>query len=301
MRVLISGASGLIGSALSEHLRRDGHETRSLVRREPTSPTEFRWNPESHGIDRRAFDGVDAVVNLSGASIAGRRWTSSYQRKLRASRIDSTTTIVDSMVDQRVDGGPRVLISGSAVGYYGDTGEAEVDETASPGTDFLAQLAADWESCTQPAEAAGIRVSHLRTGIVLAGTGGALGTVLPLFKTGLGGRLGSGQQWLSWISLADEVAAIRWLLDHDALSGAFNLTAPHPARNADYTAAIGRELHRPTVLPAPAFALRLALGELADVGLLVSQRVVPRRLLDSGFSFADSDVEAGVRRAIKQD
>jgi uncharacterized protein (TIGR01777 family) len=292
MRVLISGASGLIGRALSDSLSRDGHEPVALVRREPARKGEFRWDPAQQVIDSNAFDGVDAVVNLAGAPVAGRRWSSSYQRQIRTSRIDSTTTLVTALVDAVGNGGPHTLISGSAVGYYGpDTQDATLDESAAAGAGFLAGVTVDWEHATAPATRVGVRVACVRTGIVLARKGGALGTVLPLFKLGVAGRLGSGRQWMSWISLADEVAAIRWLLEHDDITGPVNLTAPHPVTNADYTRAVGAALHRPTVVPVPATALRLALGDLADEGALASQKIAPRRLLDSGFRFSHEHLD----------
>lgn len=300
MRVLVSGASGLIGSALSDALRGAGHDVATLVRREPAAPGEFGWDPSEHRIDPAALDGIDAVVNLSGASVAGRRWSASYRRQIRQSRIDSTSTLVKTIAERGDAAAPAVLVSGSAIGFYGDTGDTAVDEASPAGEGFLAGVVRDWEECAEPARKAGVRVVLIRTGIVLAREGGALGTVLPLLRLGLGGRLGSGRQWMSWISLADEIAAIQWLLSADRVEGPVNLTAPQPVTNADYTDAIGRILHRPMLLPAPAFALRLALGGLADEGPLVSQRVVPARLLANGFDFAHPQVDDALRAALTE-
>lgn len=298
MRVLISGASGLLGGALTERLRADGDEASALVRREPRGPGESRWDPAAGSIDPAALDGVDAVVNFSGAPIAGFRATSSRKQQIRSSRVDSSSTLARALAARPADERPAVFVSGSAIGYYGDTGNQPVDESAGPGDGFLPDVVVDWERCTQPAADAGIRTVTIRTGVVLTKRGGALGLALPLFRLGLGGRLGSGRQWMSWISLTDHIAAVRWLLDHDTLSGPVNLTAPAPVTNAEYTSAIGRVLHRPTVLPAPAVGLRLLLGDLADESVLVSQRVLPRRLLDSGFRFTHPDVDSGLRAEV---
>jgi uncharacterized protein (TIGR01777 family) len=290
--VVVTGSSGLIGSALVTNLRAAGQEVRRLVRREPSGSDEFRWDPARHEIDDRALDGADAVVNLAGAGIGDRRWTDHYKDLVRRSRLDSTSTLVDAIV-RRTDR-PAVLLQGSAVGFYGDTGEESVDETAPAGTGFLADLVTDWEAAAQPAADAGVRVVRRRTGVVLSPDGGALGKVLPLFKLGLGGRLGSGRQWMSWIALPDQVAAMRFLLDNADLDGAVNVTAPEPVRNRDYTKAIGRAVHRPTLALVPPIALRTALGGFADEGVLVSQHVVPARLEAAGFAFTYEDVDAAL-------
>ena len=292
MKVLITGASGLIGTAVADRLRRDGDQVVTLVRRETALRTEFRWDPASGSIDDEALDGVDAVVNLSGASIAGRPWTSSYRETLRASRTESTSTLVRAMVEHAGER-PRVLVSGSAVGFYGDTGDRVVDETADRGAGFLADVVADWEECARPAADAGIR-----TGIVLSRAGGTLKLMLPVFKLGAGGRLGSGEQWMSWIALEDEVAAIRWLIDHDELAGPFNLTAPGPATNAEFAKALGKAVNRPTLFTVPGFALHTALHDMADETLLVSQRVLPGRLLESGFGFAHDHLDDALAAAL---
>ncbi|HWB67884.1 MAG TPA: TIGR01777 family oxidoreductase [Mycobacteriales bacterium] len=293
MNIVVTGASGLIGSALVPALRSDGHTVTKLVRRDPRADDEARWDPMRGEVDGSAVAAADAVVNLAGAGIGDRRWTASYKRQVYDGRINGTGALARALAGAADRS--RIFISGSAVGYYGDRGGDEVDESSGPGDGFLPHLVVDWEAATQPAADAGVRVVTIRTGVVLAAEGGALGQVLPLFKAGLGGRLGSGRQWLSWIALADEVAAIRFLLAADDVSGAVNLTAPQPVRNVDYTKAVGRALHRPTVLPAPAFALRAAFPGFADEGILISQRVMPRRLTDAGFEWRHPEVNAALQ------
>jgi hypothetical protein len=293
MRIAISGASGLIGSALVRSLQEDDHSVLRLVRRAPRAEGEAGWDPAARRLDPSALDDVDAVVNLSGAGVGDRRWTAAYKRKLVASRLDTTETLAAAMAG--AEPRPRVLLSASGVNWYGDTGTTVVDETAPKGTGFLAELVREWEGATAVAKAAGVRVVHLRTGPVLSPSGGLLAPVIPLFKAGLGGRLGSGEQYLPWISLADEVAAIRFLLEAGDITGAVNLTAPAPVTNAEFTKVLADVLHRPAVLPVPAFALRIALDGFADEGALISLRVVPRVLLDHGFTFRHEDVESALR------
>jgi uncharacterized protein (TIGR01777 family) len=264
-----------------------------LVRRDPTAADEAQWDPMRGELDEAAVTSADAVVNLAGAGIGDRRWTASYKQKVYDGRINGTAALARALA--ATSDGPRVFISGSAVGYYGDRGDQNVDESSGPGEGFLPQLVVDWEAATRPAADAGVRVATIRTGVVLAAEGGALGQVLRLFKAGLGGRLGSGEQWLSWIALADEVAAIRFLLAADQVAGAVNLTAPEPVRNVDYTKAVGRVLHRPTVVPAPAVALRAVFPGFADEGILTSQRVVPRRLTEAGFEWRYPEVNAALQ------
>jgi uncharacterized protein (TIGR01777 family) len=296
MRVVLTGSSGLIGSALARNLRGDGHEVIRLVRRAPGAADERRWDPAAGEVEPGALDGADAVVHLAGAGIGDKRWTDDYKQLVLRSRVDGTNTIARAVA--ALAPAKPVLLSGSAVGYYGDTGDDVTDETAPNGDGFLADVVRQWEAATTPAVDAGARVVLLRTGVVLATDGGALGKVLPLFKLGLGGRLGSGRQWLSWIALPDQIAAIRFLLAQPDLSGPVNLTAPEPVRNRDYTKAVGRAVHRPTLAPAPAVALRAALGEFADEGVLVSQRVVPARLEEAGFLFQYADVDAALSALI---
>lgn len=292
MNVVVTGASGLIGSALVRSLSADGHDVIRLVRREPRAADERQWNPAAGSLDPAVMDAGDAVVHLAGAGIGDRRWTEDYKQTVLRSRVDGTTTIAQAIA--RATDPPKVLLSASAVGYYGETGDEAVDESASSGDGFLADVVRQWEAATAPAEGADVRVVHLRTGVVLSADGGALGKVLPLFKLGLGGRLGSGRQWMSWIAIADHITALRFLLDRADIAGPVNVTAPEPVRNRDYTRAIGRAVHRPALAVVPATALRLALGGFADEGVLVSQRVVPTRLEDAGFPFTYADIDAAL-------
>lgn len=296
MKVAVTGASGFLGSALVPSLRGAGHEVIRLVRREPASPDEVRWDPAAHEVDERGLAGVDAVVHLAGANLGGRRWTKAYRRQILASRVDGTTTISNAIA--RLDPRPSVLLSASAVGYYGDTGDRVIDESEARGAGFLADVVHRWEAPTATARASGVRVVQLRSGIVLAKTGGALKPLLPIFRLGLGGRLGSGRQYVSWISLPDELAAIRSLLTSAEISGPVNLTAPGAVTNAEYTKAIGRAVHRPTVLPVPRVGLRLALDGLADEALLAGQLVRPRVLTDAGFAFAHPDIDTALRAVL---
>lgn len=290
MQIAITGATGLIGTALSRSLQADGHEVVPVVRR-PVSDGEraVRWDPATATIDGPALEGVDAVVHLAGAGIGDRRWDDAYRREILDSRVRGTELLVGALA--RLERRPSVLVSGSAIGFYGDTGDAVVDESAPPGDDFLAEVCAQWEAAADDAVSAGIRVAKLRTGIVLDRTGGALKKMLPLFRLGAGGRMGDGRQWWSWITIDDEVAAIRWLLDHD-ISGPVNAVAPSPVTNRDFTSALAHAVHRPAIFPVPAFGPRLLLGrDLADALLFTSQRVVPRVLTDSGFVFAQPTID----------
>jgi len=289
MRVAITGSSGLLGGALAAALERDGQPVVRLVRRVPQRPGEIRWDPRAAdgGLDPAAFDGVDAVVNLAGAPIAGGWWTQSRKQVLRASRIQTTRALVAAVA--RASRPPSALLSGSAIGWYGDTGSREVDESAPAGAGFLADLVRDWEDAAQPARQAGLRVATLRSGVVLSGRGGMLRPLVPLFRFGLGARLGPGTQYLSWISLTDHVAAVRYLLDHADIDGPVNLTAPAPVTNAEFTAQLARALRRPALLRVPAPVLRASLGELSGE-LLGSQRVRPARLLAAGFAFRYGDL-----------
>lgn len=293
MRVVLAGASGLIGQALAASLRRDGHAVTTLVRRAPGSAEEAEWHPERGELDPDLLAGADAAVCLSGAGVGDKRWTDSYKATLRSSRLDSVGTMARAIV---AAGSPGVFVSASAVGYYGDTGDRVVDESAGPGTGFLAGLCVEWEAAPAPAAEAGARVALLRTGLVLAADGGLLKRLKPIAAFGVAGRLGSGRQYMPWISLADEIDAIRFLLEHD-VRGPVNLTGPTPVSNAEFTATLGRVLHRPTVLPTPAFALKLALGEFAE-DTLTGQRAVPAKLTAAGFAHQHADLEAALRWAL---
>lgn len=295
MRIAITGASGLIGRALVASLRGDGHEVTRLVRSEAAAraPDAVFWSVAEDRIDAAGLEAHDAVVHLAGESLVG-LWTESKKRRIRESRVRGTTLLARALAG--LDRPPRALLSGSAIGIYGNRPpDVPLDETAAPGSGFLADVAQEWETATGSAEAAGIRVAHLRTGLVLSREGGALGPMLPLFKLGLGGKVGSGQQVWSWIALEDEVGAIRHLLDHDDLAGPVNLVAPEPVTNAEFTRTLGRVLGRPAWFTAPEFALRLVAGEMAEEMLLASQNVVPKRLLESGYRFRCPTLEGALR------
>ncbi|MFF8727775.1 TIGR01777 family oxidoreductase [Streptomyces sp. NPDC015171] len=293
-RIAVAGASGLIGSALVRSLTADGHEVVRLVRRASRGPDEVCWDPERQYVDAAGLVGCAAVVNLAGAGIGDRRWTPEYKRLLRDSRVLGTAALAEAAA--ALPEPPRVFVNGSAVGFYGETGDRVVDEDAPPGDGFLSGLCVEWEEAAAPVAEAGVRTVFVRTGLVVSRDGGAWGRLFPLFRAGLGGRLGDGRQYWPYIALHDEVAAIRHLIDGDTLSGPFNLTAPEPLTNRDITAAMGRVLHRPTVFPVPAPVLRTALGEMAG-DVLGSQRVVPRRLLESGFRFAFPGIDEAIRAA----
>ncbi|MFE2945291.1 TIGR01777 family oxidoreductase [Streptomyces sp. NPDC059255] len=295
MKIAVTGSTGLIGTALVSSLRADGHEVTRLVRHAARAVDEIEWDPVRQTIDAGKLNGCEAVVHLAGAGVGDRRWSDAYKREIRDSRILGTATLAEALTT--LDSPPRVLVSGSAIGFYGYTGDRKVDEGTPPGDGFLPSLCVEWEEAALPAEEAGIRTVFPRTGLVVARKGGAWGRLFPLFRAGLGGRLGSGDQYWSFISLHDEVAALRHLVDTDGLEGPVNLTAPEPVTNREVTAAMGRVLHRPTPFPVPTAALRLVVGGLAD-DIVGSQRVVPSRLLESGFTFAFPTIDEAVRAAV---
>jgi uncharacterized protein len=286
MKIAITGSRGLLGSSLVPYLRSAGHDVVRVVRGEP-GVDEIRWDPPHGWIEVDKLPGVEAVVHLAGAGVADHRWSPSYKREILSSRVDGTTTLARALADMPVP--PTAMVSASAVGYYGSRGDDVLTEDSGPGSGFLADVCAQWESSASAAASAGVRVAHLRTGVVLSAGGGALKKQLPPFRLGLGARLGDGSQQFSWITRRDAVGAISFLLARHDLAGPFNLTAPEPVTNADFTRALGRALHRPARLAVPESVLRLALGgEMASEFLLTSQRVLPERLLAAGFVFADA-------------
>jgi len=276
-RIAISGASGLIGTALVGHLRSEGHTVQRLVRRKAQAPDEIQWDPASNSVDIDALAGVDAIIHLAGANVGDHRWTKKYRAEILNSRLLGTTAIAHAVTTVA----PKVFISASAIGYYGETGNRAVTESDRGGDDFLAAVCREWEAAA--VLASNTRVVKIRTGLVLEPTGGALGRMLPLFRFGIGGKLGSGKQWWSWITLHDQIRAICHLLESE-ISGPVNLTSPNPVTNQEFTAALARALHRPALLPVPGFALKIALGGFSTE-ILGSKKVLPQALLDSGFTF----------------
>lgn len=295
MRIAVTGSTGLIGSALVRSLRADAHEVVRFVRRPPAAGDEARWDPARGYVDPAGLAGCRAVVHLAGAGVGEHRWTPAYKKVIRDSRVLGTAALARALA--ALDEPPAVLVSGSAVGYYGDTADRVVDEDAPAGHGFLPSVCVEWEAAAAPARAAGIRTAFARTGLVVAREGGAWGRLFPVFRAGVGGRLGHGRQYWSYISLHDEVAALRHIIDTPGLEGPVNLTAPEPLTNRQVTAAMSRVLHRPALLPVPAPALRIALGEFAG-DVLGSQRARPARLLRSGFVFRHPGIEDAIRAAL---
>jgi uncharacterized protein len=299
MKILISGSSGLVGKALSSALRAEGHTVARLVRPGGTiSAGDVSWDPMAATMDTAAMEGTDAVVHLSGASIADGRWTSGRKAILRSSRIDTTRVLVDSLMNLRAK--PSVLICASATGYYGDRGDEILSESSSPGTDFLSLLARDWEGEAARAEMNGIRTATLRFGLILSADGGALSQMLLPFRLGLGGRFASGTQWMPWVALEDVIAIVRLAIADARFCGPCNVVAPNPVRNSEFTHVLAHVLHRPAIFPVPAFALRLALGEMAEPLLLASQRAVPARLLAIQYKFRFETLEAALQAALSK-
>ena len=286
--ILFAGASGLIGRRLVETCRAASDAVRVLTRTTPRSDNEFAWDPAREALDPRALDGVDTVVCLSGAGIADKRWTRSRKRELIQSRVDAVRTLANAIASAAT---PRTFVCASATGYYGDRTDEWLDETSPRGKGFLAELCEAWESAADPARSAGARVAHLRFGVVLTREGGALAKMLPLFRAGLGGPLGNGRQYMPWISLVDAVAAARFVVEREPLSGPFNVVSPHAVTNREFTRTLARSINRRAVLPAPAFVLRLSLGEIAAELLLAGQRVRPAKLENAGFSFRQARLE----------
>lgn len=294
MKILVSGASGLVGSAVVPALVRSGNDVRKLVReRKPGNGpdgNEIAWNVETGGVDEKAlkeWGGPEAVIHLAGENIANGRWTKEKKRRIRESRVETTQRLAKSLA--RV-GGVKVFVGASAIGFYGNRGDEVLTEASSRGEGFLAETCEQWEAAPQTLVAGGARVVHLRFGMILSTEGGALAKMLPIFRLGLGGKLGNGRQWVSWVSRNDVVRTIEFALQETAMAGPHNVVAPNPVRNVEFTQELGKAIDRPTVLPAPAFALRMVFGKMAEALLLSSQRVIPERLMRSGFKFEQPTV-----------
>ncbi len=296
MKIAVSGSSGMVGAALVPALDQSGHHVVRLVRANP-SDGEIRWNPSDGTVDSAALDGVEAVVHLAGENIAEKRWNETQKKRIRDSRVDGTRLIATTLAGMQQK--PQVLVCASAIGFYGDRGSVQLDENSEAGTGFLAEVCQGWEAACQPARDAGIRVVNLRIGVILSTKGGALAKMLTPFKLGVGGRVGSGQQYWSWVSLDDVVGSILHVLNNVAISGPVNAVAPDVVTNAEFTQVLGRVLGRPTIMPLPAFAARLALGEMADELLLASTRVKPTRLQQSDYHFKHSDLESALRHLLR--
>lgn len=294
MRVAVTGSTGLIGTALVSQLRRDGHQVSRLVRREAVGQDEIAWDPVKGTVDLPALEGTAAVVHLAGAGVGDHRWSEAYKAEILNSRVLGTQTISNALA--ALTTAPAVLISGSAIGWYGDTGDEVVDERATAGSGFLADVVQAWEASTLPASDAGIRVVHARTGLVVARDAGAWARMFPLFRLGLGGKLGPGHQYWSWISLRDEIAALTFCIFDASIRGPVNLTGPTSATNAEVTAAMGRVMGRPTLLPVPSAALKIVLGEFSTE-VLGSIRVQPAVLQEAGFTWADTTIESAISTA----
>jgi uncharacterized protein (TIGR01777 family) len=295
MRIAITGSSGLVGKQLASFLMERDHDVISVVRRAP-SENEIRWDPTTGEIEGEKFEGVGAVINLAGENIAEGRWNAAKKQRIRDSRVKSTQLLAKTLasLSQR----PDVLVNASAIGFYGDRGDEPLDENSPPGNDFLADVCREWEAATSAAQEAGIRVVKLRIGVVLSPDGGALKKMLLPFRLGAGGRVGNGRQYWSWISIDDLVGIIDHALTTESLAGPVNAVAPRPTTNLEFTKALGRVLHRPTIFPMPAFAAKLALGEMAEALLLASTRVVPRRLQETNYEFRHADLEAALRHLL---
>jgi len=298
VNILVTGSSGLVGSALLVQLSSKGHSVKTLVRREPNHPSEIRWNPPQSGPTPEQLQGIDAVINLAGESIASGRWNAAKKKAIMESRMLGTKILSDAV--SRMPVPPKVMISASAIGYYGDRGMEVLKEDSWPGRGFLPEVCQAWEAATTPVIQKGIRVVQLRFGVILSPKGGALAKMLPPFKMGLGGLMGSGSQYMSWIALDDVLGVISYALFGDAIFGAINTVAPQPVTNAEFTRTLGRVLSRPTLLPMPVFAARLAFGELADALLLCSARVEPAYLIRSKYRFQFPVLEDALRHLLKK-
>ncbi|MEP6635405.1 MAG: TIGR01777 family oxidoreductase [Acidobacteriota bacterium] len=296
MRILLSGSHGLVGKALIKVLATDGHEIFRLVRHAPNSDSEIEWSPDRYSIALARLNDFDAVVHLAGESIASGRWNEEKKRKIRESRVNGTRLVSDALAN--LVRPPRTLISASAIGYYGNRGNEQLTEQSAPGNDFLSGVCVEWEKATELAKEKGIRVVNTRFGIILDTEGGALAKMLPPFRMGIGGKIGNGEQWMSWIALDDVVGALKFALTNERLRGPVNLVAPNPVTNADFTKTLGHVLSRPTLFPIPAFGVRFAFGEMADALLLSSQRVAPESLSKAGYAFSYPQLESALRAVL---
>ena len=297
MKILVSGSHGLVGTALIKFLEQEGgHEIFRLVRHAPNSRSEIEWSPDRYSIALARIEGFDAVVHLAGESIAEGRWSDEKKKRIRESRVKGTKLLGDALAN--LTSPPRTLISASAIGYYGDRGDEVLTEASTPGDGFLAELCAEWEKATALATEKGIRVVNTRFGVILDAHGGALAKMLPPFRMGIGGRLGSGKQWMSWIALDDVVGAIKFALTNEALSGPVNFVAPNPVTNSEFTKTLGKALSRPTLFPIPAFGIRLVFGEMGDALLLSSSRVEPASLTKTGYQFQYQGLEEALRHSL---
>jgi uncharacterized protein len=292
-RILISGSHGLVGKALSKALAAEGHDIYSLVRYAPHTEKEIEWSPDRYSIAISRIEGFDAVYHLAGESIASGRWNEEKKRKIRESRTKGTKLLSDALAN--LSQPPKTLISASAIGYYGDRGDELLTEASLPGKDFLADVCVEWEKATEHARAKGVRVVNTRFGIILDKEGGALAKMLTPFRMGIGGRIGAGKQWMSWIALDDVIGALQFVLSNETLNSPVNFVAPNPVTNAEFTKTLGNVLSRPTLFPIPEFGVRLAFGEMADALLLSSQRVEPSSLKQSGYEFRYAKLESALR------
>lgn len=296
MRILITGATGLVGKALQKSFAEKGYEVIIASRGEPKGDNYVQWNIEDGFAEPERLDGLDAVVHLAGENVSGLRWTDEKKKAIRDSRVLGTRTLVKALSELK--NRPKVLVAASATGFYGERGDEELTESSTAGDTFLAEVAKEWEGEARRAEDAGIRTVLLRTGIVLSKDGGALGTMLLPFKLGVGGVVGSGKQWMSWISMDDQIAAINFVIENESIRGAVNAVSPQPVTNAEFTKTLGDVLYRPTFLPLPEFAVSMVFGEMGDALLLASARVLPKRLEDAGFEFKYPDLKSALEKAI---
>lgn len=297
MRVLITGASGLIGTALQKSFQEKGYEMLLASRKEANDAEHIQWDAETGFAEPEKLEGIDTVVHLAGEGISALRWTEEKKKAIRDSRVHGTRSVVEAISKLKTK--PKVFVASSAIGFYGDRGDEEMTETSAAGDTFLAEVSKDWEAEARRAEDSGIRTVLLRTGIVLSKDGGALGTMLTPFKFGVGGVVGSGKQWMSWISLDDQLAIINYAIENETIRGAVNAVSPNPVTNQEFTKTLGEVLYRPTILPLPEFAVSMVFGEMGDALLLASTKVLPKRLQDAGFEFKYPDLKPAIEHTVK--